>query len=408
MDQFEIEMTPRFSRPIRQITLMLVILVLTGLGTFLALPRILPVFLANLYLNGFILFVFAIGVVTCFWQVGQLIGSVRWIEQYVSDIDRSELPKAPQLLVSLAALMNQRKTRIDQHGIGMQITSTSSRSILDSIAQRIDEEREITRYIVNVLIFLGLLGTFYGLAITIPAVVDTIRNLAPQEGDSGQVVFNRMMVSLEQQLGGMGVAFASSLLGLSGSLVVGLLELLAGHGQNRFYRELEEWLSTITRVSFTGGDGESNLENMIISHILDHLAEQSETLRRLLAQSDANNELVEDRLALLTDSISKLAQRMKEASDADITLGQVAIGQERILEQLQNRADNMDQGIDVETRMRIRSIDIQLMRIFEDISTGRLEMMSDIRSEIRSILQGSGAAEGQDSDPSTQKPDTDI
>ncbi|MGD9861775.1 MAG: biopolymer transporter ExbB, partial [Pseudodonghicola sp.] len=239
MVQRDREARPHFSQPVRQIMFMLIASGLAGFGAFVALPSVLPVFLANLYLNGFIAVVFAIGVLACFWQVTQLIGSVRWIERFVAGEAGDMRP--PQLLAPLASLLRSRGAR-------MQLSSTSSRSILDSVAQRIDEEREITRYIANLLIFLGLLGTFYGLATTVPAVVDTIRSLAPREGEEGVAIFNRLMTGLEAQLGGMGVAFSSSLLGLAGSLLVGLLELFAGHGQNRFYRELEEWLSSITRL----------------------------------------------------------------------------------------------------------------------------------------------------------------
>src|SRR6056297_2352816 len=262
MAQPDREVEPKFSHPFRQIMLMLIVLGLTCFGAFLALPRVLPVFQANPYLNGFIIFVFLIGVVACFWQVFQLIGSVRWIEGFVAEHPGHEMTKAPRLLAPLATLLRSRSKRV-------QIASTSARSILDSVAQRIDEAREITRYIVNMLIFLGLLGTFYGLATTVPAVVDTIRNLAPQEGEGGVEVFDRLMSGLEAQLGGMGVAFASSLLGLAGSLVVGLLELFASHGQNRFYRELEEWMSTITRVGFAGQDGEVTGEAAAMAPVLE-------------------------------------------------------------------------------------------------------------------------------------------
>lgn len=272
MDQPDHEVEPQFSRPIRQIVLMLMVLALTGAGAFLALPRVLPVFQANPYLNGFILFVFLIGVIACFWQVLQLIGSVRWIEDFIAARPGHNLVKPPQLLAPLASLLRQRNKR-------MTIASTSARSILDSVAQRIDEAREITRYIVSMLIFLGLLGTFYGLATTVPAVVDTIRSLAPQDGEAGVEIFNRLMTGLEAQLGGMGVAFASSLLGLAGSLVVGLLELFAGHGQNRFYRELEEWVSTITRVGFASGDGiaegEAGSEAGLVAGLADHIDRKS-------------------------------------------------------------------------------------------------------------------------------------
>ena len=245
MAQADNDSKPQFSQPVRQITLMLIALGLACVGAFLALPSVLPIFTANPYLNGVIIIVFFIGVIACFYQVLQLIGSVRWIENFASDAPDPDTI-APQLLAPLASLLRTRGAR-------MQVNATSTRSILDSVSTRIDEAREITRYIVNILIFLGLLGTFYGLATTVPAVVETIRSLAPQEGDGSTDMFARLMTGLESQLGGMGVAFGSSLLGLAGSLVVGLLELFAGHGQNRFYQELEDWLSSITRVVFGRG-----------------------------------------------------------------------------------------------------------------------------------------------------------
>ncbi|MEO1309321.1 MAG: biopolymer transporter ExbB, partial [Pseudomonadota bacterium] len=168
----------------------------------------------------------------------QANSSVKWIEAYLLDAPGQMETDAPRLLATLAALLRSRNRFV-------QLSSASTRSILDSVGTRIDEARDITRYLVSLLIFLGLLGTFYGLATTVPAVVDTIRSLAPQEGDQGVEVFSRLLTGLESQLGGMGTAFASSLLGLAGSLIVGLLELFASHGQNRFYRELEDWLSSI-------------------------------------------------------------------------------------------------------------------------------------------------------------------
>ncbi len=196
MAQPDREARTQFSQPVRQITLMLLVLGLSGFGIFMALPRVLPVFQANPYLNGFIVFVFFIGVVACFYQVLQLIGSVRWIESFASEGEApSETP--PQMLAPLAALLRTRGAR-------MQVGASSTRSILDSVATRIDEAREITRYIVNTLIFLGLLGTFYGLATTVPAIVDTIRSLVPQDGEGSTDVFNRLMSGLESQLAGMG------------------------------------------------------------------------------------------------------------------------------------------------------------------------------------------------------------
>lgn len=370
----EQEARPVFSQPVRQITLMLLTLGLAGFGSFLALPRVLPVFEANPYLNGFILFVFAIGVFACFYQVFQLIGSVRWIERFaIGTLDKSDKP--PLLLAPLATLLRQRGAR-------MQVSASSTRSILDSVATRIDEAREITRYIVNTLIFLGLLGTFYGLATTVPAVVDTIRSLAPAEGEGGVEVFNRLMTGLEAQLGGMGVAFASSLLGLAGSLVVGLLELFAGHGQNRFYRELEEWLSTITRVGFSSGEDAGGDQNVLVA-VIDHMSEQMDTLQGMLAQSEESRGAVNDRLAGLAEAIDRMVRHMEGSDTASAAMERVAAGQERLISVFESQGGGG--GIDAESRMRLRSIDVQMLRILEEISAGRQESMAELRMDIAKL-----------------------
>jgi len=376
MVQRDREARPQFSQPVRQIMLMLIAFGLAGFGAFVALPRVLPVFQANLYLNGFIAAVFLIGVLSCFWQVFQLVGSVRWIESFVAG-EAGEETRPPQLLAPLASLLRSRGAR-------MQLSSSSTRSILDSVAERIDEEREITRYIVNLLIFLGLLGTFYGLATTVPAVVDTIRSLAPQEGEEGIAVFNRLMTGLEAQLGGMGVAFSSSLLGLAGSLLVGLLELFAGHGQNRFYRELEEWLSSITRLGFSSGDEGESVPN-VMEGVLDHMAEQMEALQQMFTQSDESRAAVDRKLVDLVDSIGEMNARLDQTEATATALQRVAVGQETLIEML--REQGPGDGIDAESRMRLRSIDVQMLRILEEISAGRQESMAELRKDIDLLIK---------------------
>lgn len=376
MAQPDHEPRPQFSQPFQQILLMLSAFGLAIFGAFIALPRVLPVFEANPYLNGFILAVFVIGVLACFWQVFQLIGSVRWIERFaVGELD--DTVKAPRLLASLASLLRSRGAR-------MQLNATSTRSILDSVATRIDEAREITRYIVNLLIFLGLLGTFYGLATTVPAVVDTIRSLAPQEGEEGIAVFNRLMTGLEAQLGGMGVAFASSLLGLAGSLIVGLLELFAGHGQNRFFRELEEWLSSITRVGFSSGEDGGGLDTSVMTSVLDHMAEQMASLQAMFAQSDESRADVDLKLGVLIDAIGQMTDRMDRDDGTSSALARVADGQEQLITVMREHGGG--EGIDAESRMRLRSIDVQMLRILEEISAGRQESMAELRKDIDLIV----------------------
>ena len=380
MAQPDREPRPHFTQPVRQILLMLIVLGMSGFGAFVALPRVLPVFQANPYLNGFIAAVFLIGVIACFYQVAQMIRSVRWIERFAAGVARAG-HKPPSLLAPLAALLRSRGAR-------MQLSSSSTQSILDSVGTRIEEEREITRYIVNLLIFLGLLGTFYGLATTVPAVVDTIRSLAPQEGEQSLAVFNRLMTGLEAQLGGMGVAFASSLLGLTGSLIVGLLELLASHGQNRFYRELEEWLSTITRVGFASGEDQT-ADGGVMVGVLDQLSEQMETLQEMFEQADSSNAAVEEKLGQLAEAITGMQGGGTQDSDGmRAALERVASGQEQLIELFQNQAPG--EGIDAESRMRLRSIDVQMLRILEELSAGRQETVADLRRDMDQLIKAVG------------------
>ncbi|MCG6558892.1 biopolymer transporter ExbB [Ruegeria sp. 1NDH52C] len=376
MAQPDREARPQFSHPTRQILMMLIVIGLSGFGVFVAMPRVLPVFQANPYLNGFILLVFLIGVLACFWQVVQLIGSVRWIEEFAAGHEREDT-RPPSMLAPLASLLRSRVAR-------MQISSSSTRSILDSVAERIEEEREITRYITNVLIYLGLLGTFFGLATTIPAVVDTIRSLNPQEGEEGLAVFNRLMTGLEAQLGGMGTAFGSSLLGLAGSLIVGLLELFTGHGQNRFYRELEEWLSTITRVGFSSGE-EGHSESGAIAGVVDTMVEQMDALHAMFATSEEGRAEVSGKLGALVDTIAEMNQRQAETEDVTAALDRVAAGQEALIDFL--REQGAHDGLDAESRMRLRSIDVQMLRILEEISAGRQESMAELRKDIELLAK---------------------
>lgn len=380
MDQPDPEAEPQFTQPFRQVILMLAVLGLSGFGGFLALPSVLPVFQSNPYLNGFILFVFVVGVLACFWQVAQLMVSVRWIERFTARGDQGVRAVPPRLLAPLAALLRRRRdTR-------MQITTTSTRSILDSVAQRIDEAREITRYIVSLLIFLGLLGTFYGLATVVPALVETIQSLAPQEGETGTDSFARLMSGLEGQLGGMGVAFASSLLGLACSLIVGLLELFAGHGQNRFYRELEEWLSSITRLGFSSDSEGPDLGAAGL--VLDQMAEQMERLQRLFVESEQGRSEVDARLAQLADSVERMTERIEATAPSANSLARIAEGQELLAQAI--REKETDEGLDAESRMRLRSIDVQMLRILEEISAGRQESMAELRTDLATLSRSLG------------------
>ncbi|MGB1751057.1 MAG: biopolymer transporter ExbB [Paracoccaceae bacterium] len=375
MDQTHLKLETQFTQPVRQITMMLAVVAMTATGAIVAAPSVLPIFFANLWLNGFIVLVFFIGVASCFAQVFQLISSVRWIENFVANRVRLTA-KVPKVLAPLATLLGTRNSQ-------MKIAATSTQSILDSVSTRIEEAREITRYIVNLLIFLGLLGTFYGLATTVPALVETIRSLAPRDGEAGFEVFSRLMDGLESQLDGMGVAFASSLLGLAGSLVVGLLELFAGHGQNRFYRDLEEWLSSITRLGFASGEAETSNEQDLAASIFAQMTEQLEHVQDMFVSGENSRALVDQRLGTLAEALNGLTRHIEANTPSAEALNRVAEGQERLLSVLakMERSDAQD----AESRMRLRSIDVQLLRLLEEISTGRQETTIALRQQLERL-----------------------
>jgi hypothetical protein len=376
MARSQIGVQTQFSKPFRQIVLMLVVLALVALGTWFALPRIAGIFLANIWLNGFIFFVFVVGVCATFWQVIQLNRSIIWIEGFAASRAGHEATIPPALLLPLAALLRGR-------GRGSQISSSSASSILDSVATRLDELRDITRYIISLLIFLGLLGTFYGLATTVPAVVDTIRSLAPEDNQTGIQVFENLMTGLEAQLGGMGTAFSSSLLGLAGSLVVGLLELFAGHGQNRFYRQLEEWLSSITRLG-VAGEGDQGGDMGALVQVLDSMAEQMEAMHRQQLHADQERAQLDQALGYLVGAIDRLSAGAEHSALVP-ALERMARGQEEILGHYRQMSEEGGPAAQAEIRMRLRNIDLQMLRIAEELSAGRLETTADLRADLSAL-----------------------
>lgn len=390
---------PKFSQPVRQILMMVTVLVLVLAGGIFAYGRILPIFMANKWLNGLILAVFAMGIMACFWQVAQLVRSVSWIEQFAarrsSALEKGVAPRAqidtaeaaPRLLAPLAALLGTRGPA------GGVISTGSGRSILESVGARIEELRDITRYLANLLIFLGLLGTFYGLATTVPAVVETIRALAPQAGETGLDVFEKLMTGLEAQLGGMATAFSSSLLGLAGSLVVGLLELFVTHGQNRFYRELEEWMSDFTRVSLAASDGDG-IDQAALSGFLDQLATQMDRVQRFHADRDALRDesgiMADERVMVMAEAVEAMlrhdtAKPDDKSARLENVLSRLADSQEELLE-LGRQQTGPAPAPD------LSGIENGLIRMATQLNEGRDEMVAELRSDLLVLTRAVRAA----------------
>ncbi|ARO15162.1 MotA/TolQ/ExbB proton channel family protein [Ketogulonicigenium robustum] len=367
----------RFSQPLQQLLAMLVVVLLVAAGYWFVHTTIEGIFWTNPYLNGLIAAVFVVGVAACFLQVFALMRAISWIETFVR-LPAGVPERTPLLLAPLAALLKSSRNQ------RLQLSPSSSRTILETVGQRIDEAREFSRYLANTLIFLGLLGTFYGLATAVPALVDTIRSLNPQGDETGAAIFARLQAGLETQLGGMGTAFSSSLLGLSASLIIGLLELFAGRGQNRFYNELEDWLSSFTRVTYSGAtSGEDGTETSVLALVMGQLTDQLAKLQGQMTTSQEASETTAAQMQTIATSLSGLMGRMEGEATA---LARIAEGQDKLVTLLAQREGVAD-GFDPESRMRLRSIDGQMNRVIEELTASRQESIAELRGDIATLTR---------------------
>src|SRR6516165_11323348 len=234
----EIELT-KLSSPRIFLVRMLVFLVLCALVMVVLYRQIIQAFFANPGLNALIGLVLLVGIILSFRQVIRLYPEVSWVNNFRVADPGLTVARHPTLLAPMAAILGGERTG------RMTISQQTMRHLLDSIATRLDEARDISRYMTGLLVFLGLLGTFWGLIETVSSVGNVIQGLKAG-GDAGSM-FDSLRDGLAAPLGGMGISFSSSLFGLAGSLVLGFLDLQSSQAQNRFYTELEDWLSTTVR-----------------------------------------------------------------------------------------------------------------------------------------------------------------
>ncbi len=237
---------------------MLVFVVLGGLVAFVLHKQIETAFMANPGLNSLIILVLIIGIALCLRQVLRLYPEIAWVNNFRLADPGLAVDRAPVLLAPMAAILGSRVGH-------MAMSAQLMRGILDSIATRLDESRDISRYMTGLLVFLGLLGTFWGLIETVSSVGGVIQGLKAG-GDAG-TMFDSLREGLAAPLSGMGISFSSSLFGLAGSLVLGFLDLQSSQAQNRFYTELEDWLSTTVydhaAEPIVGGGGTGEMRSSI-------------------------------------------------------------------------------------------------------------------------------------------------
>ncbi len=295
-----------FTKPVHVTTWMAVFLALTAVVAAALVPQLKQAFAANPAFNGLILFVLMVGIIVNLRQVWRLQREVLWIEAFQRAEHADPGAFKPVLLASMAHLLASR-----QRG-RIQLSPTSMRTMLDGVLTRLEEQRDLSRYLIGLLIFLGLLGTFWGLLTTIGSISEIIGGMSV--GSDPIAMFETLKTRLDAPLGGMATSFSTSLFGLAGSLIVGFLDLQAGHAQNRFYNELEEWLSNITRLpSGAGMDGEGSVP-AYVQALLEQTAESIERMQRTAAEAERERRSTAEHLGELNNQLTRLADLITRES----------------------------------------------------------------------------------------------
>ncbi len=374
------------TRPRKYLIRMFVfVIAITGLCGFLFLP-LHGAFMANAPLNGLIVGVLVIGIIYNFRQVLMLYPEVAWIEEFQQNGTPLSEPQPPKLLAPMATMVGDHKDRLS-------LSTLAMRSLLDGIVSRLDESRDISRYTVGLLIFLGLLGTFWGLLETVASISNVIGGLNVESGDS-IAVFDDLKKGLKAPMAGMGTAFSTSLFGLGGSLVLGFLDLQANQAQNRFYNELEEWLSTVTRLATSSLLGESDQPiPAYVQALLEQTAESLENLQQTITRGEENRISVNSNIIALGNKLETLTDHMRTEQTLMKSLAETQMEMKPILAKIAEGSTAA--GMDELTRSHIRNLDVYLTRLTEELSSGRKELVQQLRSEIK-LLARTIAASGDD------------
>ena len=372
------EQRASITRPQRYLTRMIGFLVVAIIVVGAFNEPVSRAFFQNPFVNGLILAILALGVTYIFRQVLMLYPEVRWIETYRRAEPGLSVQRSPVLLAPMATMFSERPGRVS-------LSAMSMRSLLDSISSRLDESRDISRYLIGLLIFLGLLGTFWGLLETLNAVGGTIKGLSIEGDFTAQ--FETLRSGLEAPLAGMGTAFASSLFGLAGSLVLGFLDLQASQAQNHFYNDLEEWLSSVTRLSSGGGVGEGDQSvPAYVGALLEQTADSLGNLQRALARAEEERTTSQGSLLELADRLATLGDQMRSEQDLLVKLVETQMEMKPVLQRLAESTESGDGG-DRASLSHLRSIDVSVRKLLEDAAPGRNELVNEMRSEIKLLAR---------------------
>jgi hypothetical protein len=377
------------SRPTSQLLWMVVGLVAAGGLVFLLWGPIVSSFLHSPGLNSGILAVALVGIVYIFYQVVRLTTDINWIEGFQRG-GHTDSFAHPRLLAPLAAMIKDK-----QHN-RLSMSATSLRSVLDGIQARLDEHREISRYLITVLILLGLLGTFIGLLSTINAVTAAITGLEITGSDPA-ALFDNLKQSLQGPLAGMGTAFSASLFGLSGSLLLGYLDLQAGRAHNRFFGDVEDWLSAQAKLT-TGGsmiEGDQPVP-AYIQALLEQTAESLDNLQRTISRTEADRLAASNNFKVLADHMIALTDQLRAQQQVVQRLMETQTDMRSVIAKLADVAQHGGFGIDPNSRTHLRNIDALLARMADDIAAGRHNAVQELRSEIKLLTRTIAVAAGME------------
>ncbi len=369
------------TRPTTFLVRMVVFLVAVGGVAALLSPVLIRAFDNNPELNSFILFILALGIAWNLRQVLRLTPEVTWIETFHSARARLASPPAPKLLAPMAQMFATR----EQHARGepgrFTLSATSMRSLLDGIASRLDESRELSRYMTGLMIFLGLLGTFWGLLKTIGAVSDVIAHMSIGSGDVN-TMFEQLKSELSQPLAGMGTAFSASMYGLAGALVLGFLDLTAGQAQNRVFNELEEWLAGQTRLgSGVLAEGEGSVP-VYVQALLEQTAENLEALQRVMVRGEESRSLGNQAVVTLNERMGTLSDTMRTSQQLMLRIAETQAALAPALRGLQD----LHGGDDV-ARAHLRNIELYLQRLLAETEQGRANTLAELRNDLRVLTR---------------------
>jgi len=378
------------SNPLPYLIRMLLFLAAVAGLAYLLHHDLLRVFSNTPILNGVIVGVLAIGIFFVMRQVISLWPEVRWLRRFQHREQGSPLLETHSinLLAPMAAMLGDRQDHF-------RLSPTATRALLDGIATRLDERRELTRYLIGLLIFLGLLGTFWGLLETIGAVADAINGLQVTGGDAVQM-FAKLKASIDGPLKGMATAFGASLFGLSGSLVLGFLELQASQAQGRFHIELEEWLAGATRLS-SGAQAESEQGvSAYVEALLERTAEGLDELTRILRRSEEDREATGGATATLIERLAALAEAMRSQQTLLARLTEHSVELRGTVGRLSERSPEADREA---LQIHQRNIETNLARLVEESVRSRTALADELRSEFRLLARTIASTRGQGHPP---------